>query len=174
LKVKGSAFVQKTVVGIFRSENEAERAVSALRENGFKDQEISIVAKDRGNNRSRSTEGNTSMREDGISDGMASGAAWGGLAGLALGAGALAIPGLGPIVAAGPIAAALTGAATGGLAGGLIDWGIPEESGRQLQEEVKQGNILALLRCGDDKVNKAANILRENGARNVETHDSRR
>lgn len=165
--------MQKTVVGIFRSENEAERAVSALRENGFKDQEISIVAKDRGNNRNRSTEGNTTMREDGISDGMASGAAWGGLAGLALGAGALAIPGLGPIVAAGPIAAALTGAATGGLAGGLIDWGIPEESGRQLQEEVKQGKILALLRCGDDKVNKAANILRENGARNVETHDSR-
>ena len=114
------------------------------------------------------------MQEDGISDGLASGAAWGGLAGLALGAGALAIPGLGPIVAAGPIAAALTGAATGGLAGGLIDWGIPEESGRQLQEEVRRGNILALLQCSEDKVDRAANILRENGARNVESHAARR
>lgn len=166
--------MQKTVVGVFSSENEAERAVGSLRENGFRDQEISIVAKDRGNGRNgRGREGQT-MQEDGISDGLASGAAWGGLAGLALGAGALAIPGLGPIVAAGPIAAALTGAATGGLAGGLIDWGIPEESGRQLQEEVRQGRILALLRCGDDKVNKAANILRENGAKNVETHSSER
>lgn len=172
--------MQKTVVGVFRSESEAERAVSALRENGFTDQEISIVAKDKGNqggqgSRNKQNKGTTMSggNEDGISDGMASGAAWGGLAGLALGAGALAIPGLGPIVAAGPIAAALTGAATGGLAGGLIDWGIPEEAGQQLQEEVRKGNILALLRCSDDKVNKAANVLRENGARNVESHASR-
>lgn len=166
--------MQKTVVGVFRSESEAERAVGSLRENGFRDQEISIIAKDKGNNRQGNRGEGTTMREDGISDGLASGAAWGGLAGLALGAGALAIPGLGPIVAAGPIAAALTGAATGGLAGGLIDWGIPEETGRQLQEEVRRGKILAILHCSDDKVNKAANILRENGATNVESHNSQR
>ena len=174
--------MQKTVVGVFKSESEAERAVGSLRENGFRDQEISIVAKDdkgREGSRGGRTQGGRGgqgggMQEDGISDGLASGAAWGGLAGLALGAGALAIPGLGPIVAAGPIAAALTGAATGGLAGGLIDWGIPEESGRQLQEEVRRGNILALLQCSEDKVDRAANILRENGARNVESHAARR
>lgn len=183
--------MQKTVVGVFKSESEAERAVGSLRENGFRDQEISIVAKDDGKRRQGSEGGNGAqsnqggrgsrgggqtqgMQEDGISDGLASGAAWGGLAGLALGAGALAIPGLGPIVAAGPIAAALTGAATGGLAGGLIDWGIPEESGRQLQEEVRRGNILALLQCSEDKVDRAANILREHGAKNVESHANRR
>lgn len=176
--------MQKTVVGVFKSESEAERAVGSLRENGFRDQEISIVAKDDGKRRqgkqngagTQSNRGGQAqgMQGDNISDGLASGAAWGGLAGLALGAGALAIPGLGPIVAAGPIAAALTGAATGGLAGGLIDWGIPEESGQQLQEEVRRGNILALLRCSEDKVDKAANILRENGAKNVESHASRR
>ena len=167
--------MQKTVVGVFKSESDAERAVGSLRENGFRDQEISIVAKDEGKRRQGNQGGqNRGMQDDGISDGLASGAAWGGLAGLALGAGALAIPGLGPIVAAGPIAAALTGAATGGLAGGLIDWGIPEESGRQLQEEVRRGNILAILQCGEEKVDKAANILRENGAKNVESHASRR
>lgn len=179
---------QKTVVGVFKSESEAERAVGSLRENGFRDQEISIVAKDDGKRRQGNQDGNGAqnnqggrsrgqaqgMQGDSISDGLASGAAWGGLAGLALGAGALAIPGLGPIVAAGPIAAALTGAATGGLAGGLIDWGIPEESGRQLQEEVRRGNILALLQCSEDRVDRAANILRENGAKNVESHASRR
>ena len=169
--------MQKTVVGIFRDETAAERAVRSLRDDGFTEQEISIVAKEsgrggQGRQGGRQNEG-TTMRDDGISDGVASGAAWGGLAGLALGAGALAIPGVGPIVAAGPIAAALTGAATGGLAGGLIDWGIPEERGRELQEEVKQGKILAILQCSDNKVNKAANILREHGASNVETHNSR-
>ncbi|KAF0195612.1 MAG: hypothetical protein FD169_1290 [Bacillota bacterium] len=184
--------MQKTVVGVFKSESEAHKAVGSLRENGFRDQEISIVAKDDGKRRQgNQTGGGTQsnqggrgqgsrggltqgMQNDSISDGLASGAAWGGLAGLALGAGALAIPGLGPIVAAGPIAAALTGAATGGLAGGLIDWGIPEESGRQLQEEVRRGNILALLQCSEDKVDRAANILRENGAKNVDSHASRR
>jgi uncharacterized membrane protein len=164
--------VRKTVVGIFKDENAAERAVRSLRDDGFTDQEISIVAKEEGRNRNRKNEG-TTMQGDGVSDGVASGAAWGGLAGLALGAGALAIPGIGPIVAAGPIAAALTGAATGGLAGGLIDWGIPEQRGRELQEQVKQGKILAILQCSENKVNKAANILRENGASNVETHNSR-
>ncbi|MBS3873880.1 MAG: hypothetical protein KGZ92_07930 [Firmicutes bacterium] len=176
--------MQKTIVGVFRSESDAERAVRALRSSGFRDQEISIVAKDRGTQgkgqgqQNRSGMANT-MRAgtDDISDGMTSGATWGGLAGLALGTGALAIPGLGPIIAAGPIAAALTGAATGGLAGGLLDWGIPAERGRQLQEEVRQGNMLAILQCTgsectEAKVNQASNILRENGARDVESHAS--
>ncbi|MBS3937353.1 MAG: hypothetical protein KGZ50_02105 [Peptococcaceae bacterium] len=173
--------MQKTIVGVFRSESDAERAVRALRSSGFRDQEISIVAKDRGTQGKQQKSGGqgATMRSgtDNVSDGMTTGAAWGGIAGLALGAGALAIPGLGPIIAAGPIAATLTGAATGGLAGGLIDWGIPAERGRQLQEEVRQGNMLAILQCAGDqcseeRVNKAANILRENGARDVESHGS--
>jgi len=173
--------MQRTVVGVFSTESEAERAVRALRDSGFTEQEISIVAKDRGQGKDGGNRGGggmgrngnqTTMRQDNISDGMTSGAAWGGLAGLALGAGAIAVPGLGPIVAAGPIAAALTGAATGGLAGGLLDWGIPETRGRQLQEEVRQGKILAVLRCSDTKVDRASTILRENGARDVESHSA--
>ncbi len=75
--------MQRTAIGVFSTESEAERAVRALRDS------------------------QTSVRQDNVGDGVTSGAAWGGLAGLALGAGAIAIPGLGPIVAAGPIAAAL-------------------------------------------------------------------
>lgn len=175
--------MQKTIVGVFRSESDAERAVRALRSSGFRDQEISIVAKDKGTQGQQGQQNRSGMANtmrggtDNVSDGMATGATWGGVAGLALGAGALAIPGLGPIVAAGPIAAALTGAATGGLAGGLLDWGIPAERGRQLQEEVRQGNMLAILQCTgsectEAKVNQASNILRENGARDVESHNS--
>lgn len=172
--------MQRTVIGVFSNESEAERAVRALRDSGFTEQEISLIAKDRGQGKTGGGRGGggtgkdtqTSMRQDNIGDGVTSGAAWGGLAGLALGAGAIAIPGLGPIVAAGPIAAALTGAATGGLAGGLLDWGIPETRGRQLQEEVRQGKILAVLRCSDSKVDRASTILRENGARDVESHSA--
>ena len=165
--------MRKTVIGVFRDESSAERAVRALRDDGFTEQEISIVAKDDGRRRDTGGDTRTTMRTDSVSDGLASGAGWGGLAGLALGAGALAIPGVGPIIAAGPIAGALTGAATGGLAGGLIDYGIPETRGRELQEEVNRGKILAVLQCSEKKINKAANILRENGASDVETHNSR-
>lgn len=135
--------MQRTVIGLFSTESEAERAVRALRDSGFTEQEISVISKDTGQGKTGSSgrgggtgrDTQTSMREDNISDGVTSGAAWGGLAGLALGAGAIAISGLGPIVAAGPIAAALTGAATGGLAGGLLDWGIPETRGRNAKRK---------------------------------------
>jgi uncharacterized membrane protein len=73
-------------------------------------------------------------------------------------------------MAAGPIAGMLSGAATGGIAGGLIDWGIPEERGRHYEERVRQGKILAAVRTDDRKVQEAAEILRRNGARDVETH----
>jgi len=63
----------------------------------------------------------------------------------------------------------LSGAATGGVAGGLIDWGIPEEQGRKYEEEVKNGKILAAVRTHETKVDSAAEIFRQNGARDVNT-----
>jgi uncharacterized membrane protein len=86
------------------------------------------------------------------------------------GVGALAIPGIGPIVAAGPLAGALSGAVTGGVAGGLIDLGIPEDKGRQYEENLKQGGVLAVIETSDDKANDASSILRQYGAKDVETH----
>jgi uncharacterized membrane protein len=77
---------------------------------------------------------------------------------------------LGPIIAAGPIAGLLSGAATGGIAGGLVDWGIPEERGKYYEGKVKEGKIVAAVQAGDDKINSAADVLRANGAQDVETH----
>ncbi|KYZ77119.1 hypothetical protein AXX12_03010 [Anaerosporomusa subterranea] len=155
---------QKVVIGIFESKREAEQAVSQLRNQGFSDQEINIVSK-QGQNQ-------TEYAEDDISDGALTGGTLGGIGGLLLGAGALAIPGLGPIVAVGPIAAALSGAVMGGVAGGLIDWGIPEEVSRRYENSVRQGGILAVIRTSDSSVNQAASILRQNGAKDVESHAS--
>lgn len=112
----------KTVIGVFDNREGAERAVNSLRERGF-DKEISIVAKDEGKNRDG---GNNERHDensvmfgggDSVADGATTGGVLGGLAGLAIGAGALAIPGLGPIIAAGPVAGLLSGAASGGKIG---------------------------------------------------------
>jgi uncharacterized membrane protein len=153
-----------TVIGLFSSRDQAEEAVSTLREKGFTENEISIVA--------RGEEGqqdDDAMSND-LTTGTATGGALGGVAGLLAGIGALAIPGVGPIVAAGPIAAGLSGAVAGGLAGGLVDWGIPEQRGRYYEGKVKQGKILAMVKTGQDKVDDAAGILRDNGAADVESH----
>jgi uncharacterized membrane protein len=159
----------KTVIGVFNSKEQAEKAVSNLRESGFDTNEVSIVAKN--DEQGQNNDGNgTTMGMGEISDGTATGGVLGGLAGLAMGAGALAIPGLGPIIAAGPIAGLLSGAATGGVAGGLLDWGIPEQRGQYYEGEVKKGGILAAVRTHEQKIDKAADIFRQNGAKDVETH----
>jgi len=160
--------LSKTVIGVFNSREEAEKAVSDLRGKGF-EKEISILAKDEREN--ADTDRNSVMfGGESITGGTATGGLLGGLAGLAVGAGALAIPGLGPIIAAGPIAGLLSGAATGGIAGGLVDWGIPEERGKYYEGKVKEGKIVAAVQAGDDKINSAADVLRANGAQDVETH----
>lgn len=161
--------MSKTVIGVFTSREQAEKAVSELRSKGF-DREISIMAKDQDDTRGRDE--NTVMfgGGDSIGDGATTGGVLGGIAGLAIGAGALAIPGLGPIVAAGPIAGLLSGAASGGIAGGLVDWGIPEERGKFYEGKVREGNIVCAIQSSDDKINAAADILRRNGAQDVETH----
>jgi len=155
---------KKTVIGVFNSRSAAEKAVNELRQRGFTAEEISIVSKDQRQNSSE-------LYDDDITDGALTGGTIGGIGGLLLGAGALAIPGMGPIVAAGPIAAALSGAVAGGIAGGLIDWGIPAEASRRYEQSVARGGILAAIQTTQDKVNLAAQILRQYGATDVETHN---
>ena len=161
--------MSKTVIGVFDSRSKAEKAVSDLRAKGFEN-EISVVAKDEGNE--DNTDRNSVMFGGGgsIATGTTTGGVLGGIAGLAVGAGALAIPGLGPIIAAGPIAGLLSGAATGGIAGGLTDWGIPEERGKYFEDKVKQGSIIAAVQTEDNKIDSAAEVLRKYGASDVETH----
>jgi hypothetical protein len=151
----------KSVIGVFASQKDAEQAVNQLRQQGFSNEEINIVSK---------KQGGKEYVDDDISDGALTGGTLGGIGGLILGAGALAIPGVGPIIAAGPIAAALSGAVAGGLAGGLIDWGIPAEVSRHYEQEVAEGAILAVIRTNQQKVNQAAQILRQFGAKDVESH----
>ena len=162
----------KTVLGVFKSRDQAEVAVNELRSHGF-EQDISIVAKDSqagGGNQDRSSK---MTGGDSVADGASTGGVLGGLAGLAMGAGALAIPGIGPVIAAGPIAGLLSGAATGGIAGGLVDWGIPSEEANQYESEVKSGNIVAAVKCGDDKVHQCEEILKNHGATKVKTHQTK-
>jgi len=154
--------MSKTVISTFPSREAAEKAVNTLRQQGYNN-EISIIAKDEG-------QLNNNEQPDTLADGTSTGGVLGGLAGLAVGAGALAIPGIGPVIAAGPIAGLLSGAAAGGIAGGLIDWGIPKERSEYYEQKVKQGHVLVSVRSDENKTDNAAEILRREGAQDVEVH----
>ncbi|HEX6990074.1 MAG TPA: general stress protein [Bacillota bacterium] len=162
----------KIVLGTFGDRQSAEHAAERLQQAGVDRGDISIVAKDdRRGGQGREGEGGAQMSQ--AQDGAWWGAGLGAGAGLLASAGALAVPGIGPLLAAGPLAAALSGAVTGGLAGGLIDWGLPEESGRRYEEEVKRGRVLCACRCDEDRVDRVEAALKETGADHVEVHDSR-
>ncbi|GMA99389.1 general stress protein [Pelosinus sp. IPA-1] len=156
----------QTIIGVFESRDRAENAVNTLRQQGFTSEEINIVSK-------KQQHANTTQDEtydDDIVDGTLTGGTLGGIGGLLMGAGALLLPGIGPILAVGPITAAVGGAIAGGIAGGLIDWGIPAEASQRYEQEVAQGSILAIIRTDTTKVTSAAQILRQNGAKDVENH----
>lgn len=162
------------VISTFDTRAKAEEAVKGLREKGF-NQEISIMAKDEvvrtgGPGRKSGRPDMELGSDDSLGDGAATGGALGAIAGLAAGVGALAIPGLGPLFAAGPIAGALGGAATGGITGSLIDWGIPEQQGRQIEQDIRSGKIMVAVQSAPDKINEAASVLRKYGANSVNTH----
>src|SRR5690606_25753654 len=160
-----------TTIGVFESRDKAERAVRKLRDAGFSDKEVSLVA--RGEDNGGQGRGDMEAGDEGFTGGenIREGVSWGGgigaLGGLLASAGMLAIPGIGPIIAAGPLAAALSGAVAGGLAGGLLDMGIPEEKGKQYEEEVKQGRVLCVVEAESERSREAAQIMREAGAMRV-------
>ncbi|MCL8208971.1 MAG: hypothetical protein K6V97_13015 [Actinomycetia bacterium] len=113
------------VVATFEDARAAEEAIHALKEQGFKDNEISLISKD------PRREVGAGERHN-LTTGTTVGAGVGAGATLLAAAGTLAIPGIGPILALGPLAAGLTGAAAGGLLGALVDWGIPRAEGQHL------------------------------------------
>lgn len=138
----------KHVVGAYDTEQEAIQAVEKLRAEGYRPEDISVISKNK-DDVDAVTEETGTKTEEGLAAGAATGGVLGGLTGLLAGVGALAIPGIGPIVAAGPIAATLTGAAVGagagGIAGALIGMGIPEEEAHRYEADVKSGKILVLV-----------------------------
>ncbi|WP_238655177.1 general stress protein [Paenibacillus piscarius] len=136
------------IIGVFDTEQEATRAIESLQAQGIKSDEISVITRDKDEQKSISEDTGT-MAPEGVATGAATGGVVGGVTGLLAGIGALAIPGIGPILAAGPIAATLTGAAigvgAGGLVGGLIGLGIPEDEAREYEGYIDKGKILVLV-----------------------------
>jgi len=159
----------KKVVGVFVSRENAERAANDLRQKGF-DKEISVVAKGEQENNANNGGIMNMGTTDSVTDGTATGATWGALGGLALGAGALAVPGLGPLIAAGPLAAAISGAAAGGLGGALVDMGIPETESKEYENDVRQGKALITVECSENKAREAKQSLEQSGAEEVKEH----
>lgn len=165
----------KKIVGIFDTEQEATRAIEGLQSQGFHNDDISVVTRDRDELNSISEDTGT-MAPEGVATGAATGGVVGGVAGLLAGIGALAIPGIGPILAAGPIAATLTGAAVGagagGLVGGLIGLGIPEDEAKEYEGYVDSGKILVLV--DDNGRDKAIHdVFRSNRSINATRYDER-
>src|SRR5665647_1801131 len=113
-----------------------------------------------------------------LSSGTMTGGTIGGLAGLglgvgalgALGAAALLIPGVGPIVAMGPLAAALGGAVTGSVAGALVDYGIPKERSDFYETKIREGNTVVILKTDEQKTDEVAGMMRNHGAKDVRVH----
>jgi len=157
-----------TVIGIFDDKGSAERALREIENLGFTEEEVSLVAKED----EQEGQDNSYLDQD-LTNGAATGGALGGIAAIAASVGALAIPGIGPILAAGPIAAGLTGAAAGGIAGSLVDMGIPQERGDYYEGEIKKGKILAavdLMDADEGEIEDIRSIFDDNGAKDVETH----
>jgi uncharacterized protein (TIGR02271 family) len=145
--------------------------VERLKSAGFSDNDISVLFPDKGSTRDFAHKKETKMPE-GATIGASTGGAVGGAIGLLTGIGALAIPGLWPFIAAGPIMAALSGGAigagVGGLAGALVGLGIPEYEAKRYEAKVKEGGILISVHSeSNDRTNRAKNILKLSGAHDI-------
>jgi len=160
--------MSKAVVCTVKSERMAEEVVDRLRNAGFSSNDVSVLFPDRESTRDFAHEKNTKAPE-GAAAGAGTGAVLGGTLGWLVGIGALAIPGLGPFVAAGPIMAALggmgAGAAVGGLTGALVGMGIPEYEAKIYEGKLKEGNVLIAVHTEDsDERTRAKQIFKDCGA----------
>jgi hypothetical protein len=161
----------KAVFGIARSEAQAIAIADQLRAAGFSENDISVLFPDKKGTRDFAHEQHTKAPE-GAATGATGGAILGGALGWLVGIGSLAIPGLGPFIAAGPIMAALAGAAggaaAGGLTGALIGMGIPEYEAKRYEGKVKEGKILMSAHTEDSKEReRAKEIFEKNGAEDI-------
>jgi hypothetical protein len=157
--------------GIYATREMAENAVDRLLAQGFRNEDISVMLQDNVGTKDFAHEKNTKAPE-GTTTGAVAGATVGGTLGLLAGIGALAIPGLGPFIAAGPIMATLAGIGSGGVVGGivgaLVGMGIPEYEAKRYEGRIKEGGILLSVHCDNsDWVGKAKNLLKETGAEDI-------
>jgi len=161
----------KAVVCLAKSEPQAEEIVSELKAAGFSNNDISVLFPDKTGTRDFAHEHHTKAPE-GAATGAGTGGVLGGVLGWLVGAGTLAIPGLGPFIAAGPILAALggasVGATVGGLTGALVGMGIPEYEAKLYEGKLREGNILLSVHTDDGEQRKRAKEIFQNcGAEDV-------
>ena len=157
--------------GIYTRQLAVERAVDRLKEEGYRNTDISVLFPENQGTKDFAHEKHTKAPE-GATTGAGTGVVVGGALGWLAGIGALAIPGLGPFIAAGPIMAALAGAGVGGTVGGvvgaLVGMGMPEYEAKRYEGRVKKGGILLSVHCDNsDWTKKAKRIMEETGAEDV-------
>lgn len=162
---------KKSVFCITTSRDQAERIVDQLKAANFSNNDISVLFPDKGTTRDFAHEKNTKAPEGAVT-GAGTGGVIGGALGWIVGIGALAIPGVGPFIAAGPIMAALggaaIGAAAGGIAGGLIGLGIPELEAKRYEGKVKAGNLLLSVHTeNSEEITRAKDIFKQAGAQDI-------
>ncbi len=165
--------MSKSVFCIAAREDQANRIIDALKSGNFSGNDISVLFPDKGTTKNFAHEKNTKAPEGavaGAGTGMAVGATLGWLAGI----GMLAIPGIGPFIAAGPIMAALGGTAVGGTVGGLtgalIGMGIPEFEAKRYEGRIKSGNILISVHSeNSEETSRAKDIFEKFGAKDIST-----
>jgi hypothetical protein len=163
----------RSVFCIVHNRAQAEKIVDDLKCAGFSNNDISVLFPDKTGTRDFAHEQNTKAPEGAMAGG-ATGLAAGGILGWLTGIGTLAIPGLGPFIAAGPIMAALSGAALGGAVGGLvgalIGMGLPEFEAKRYESKVKSGNILVSVHSeNSDQSDRAKEIFEQAGAEDIAT-----
>lgn len=163
--------MNNSVIGIVETQAQAERLVSELQLGGLPSGEISVLFPDKRGSKDFAHEHNTKAPEGAIT-GVGAGGVVGGTLGLLAGIGVLAIPGIGPLIAAGPVVAALSGAAAGatvgGIAGALIGMGIPEIEAKSYEGKVRGGNILLAVHVtSNDEERRVKRAFEQYGAHDV-------
>src|SRR5437763_9954800 len=168
----------QAVFCLAQTEAQATIIVNQLRAAGFSSNDISVLFPDKTGTKDFAHEQHTKVPE-GTATGAGTGGVLGGALGWLVGIGALAIPGLGPFIAAGPIMAALSGAAAGatlgGMTGALIGWGIPEYEAKRYEGKIKAGNILISVHAEDrDERTRAKQIFEQARAEDIaDTEEAR-
>jgi hypothetical protein len=162
---------KKSVFCIATSRGQADQIVNQLKTANFSNNDISVLFPDKGTTRDFAHEKNTKAPEGAVA-GAGTGGVIGGALGWVAGIGALAIPGVGPFIAAGPIIAALSGAAVGatvgGIAGGLIGLGIPEIEAKRYEGKIKAGNLLISVHTeNSEEISRAKDIFTKAGAQDI-------
>jgi uncharacterized protein (TIGR02271 family) len=162
----GDSTTSATVVGLFHNQADAEHAIHRLKERGFSEDQIGVAIKDR-QQQKELIEGTGTQAAEGATTGAIGGGVLGGVIGLLAGVGALAIPGVGPIIAGGTLASTLAaagiGAAAGGLLGALVGMGVPEEDAQHFDQGFRAGGTLVTVNAGT-RADEARDCLYESGA----------